>query len=121
MSMKNILRAPLLAAALCLSTLLPHTVAFAQAASAPDASAAPAATPAAPAAPAAAQGGKIVAEAHWAKKGAVDLYLYRKRAMDGQDAAKPVLFLVHGSTFSSRGRWTARRSGASSGSPTATG
>jgi biopolymer transport protein ExbB len=52
--MKNILRAPLLAAALCLSTLLPHTVAFAQAASAPDASAAPAATPAAPAAPAAA-------------------------------------------------------------------
>jgi biopolymer transport protein ExbB len=53
MSLKNILRAPLLAAALCLSTLLPHTVAFAQAASAPDASAAPAATPATPATPAA--------------------------------------------------------------------
>jgi len=54
MSMKNILRAPLLAAALCLSTLTLHTVAFAQAASAPDAGAAPApaATPA-PAAPAA--------------------------------------------------------------------
>jgi biopolymer transport protein ExbB len=51
--MKNILRAPLLAAALCLSTLLPHTVAFAQAASAPDSSAAPAATPAAPTTPAA--------------------------------------------------------------------
>ena len=48
MSLKNILRAPLVAAALCLSTLMPHTVAFAQAASAPDASApapAPAATP----------------------------------------------------------------------------
>jgi biopolymer transport protein ExbB len=53
MSLKNILRAPLLAAALCLSTLMPHTVAFAQAASAPDASAAPAATPATPATPAA--------------------------------------------------------------------
>ena len=52
MQLKNILRAPLLAAALCLSTLTLHTVAFAQAASAPDASAAPApaATPA-PAAP----------------------------------------------------------------------
>ena len=37
MSMKNILRAPLLAAALCLSTLTLHTVAFAQAASTPDA------------------------------------------------------------------------------------
>jgi len=49
MSMKNILRAPLLAAALCLSTLSLHNVALAQAASAPDASAAPAATPAAPA------------------------------------------------------------------------
>ena len=50
MSLKNILRAPLLAAALCLSTLTLHTVAFAQAASAPDTSAAPApaATPAAP-------------------------------------------------------------------------
>ncbi len=47
MSLKNILRAPLVAAALCLSTLTLHTVAFAQAASAPDASAtpAPAATP----------------------------------------------------------------------------
>jgi biopolymer transport protein ExbB len=49
MSLKNILRAPLLAAALCLSSLTLHTGAFAQAASAPDASASPAATPAAPA------------------------------------------------------------------------
>ncbi len=50
MSLKNILRAPLLAAALCLSTLTLHDAAFAQAASAPDASAtpAPAAAPAAP-------------------------------------------------------------------------
>ncbi len=50
MSLKNILRAPLLAAALCLSTLALPGAAFAQAASAPDASTAPAATPA-PAAP----------------------------------------------------------------------
>jgi biopolymer transport protein ExbB len=42
MSLKNILRAPLVAAALCLSTLTLHTVAFGQAASAPDTSAAPA-------------------------------------------------------------------------------
>ena len=57
-------------------------------------------------APATAQAAKIVAEEHWAKKGAVDLYLYRKRRMSGaEDAAKPVLFLVHGSTFSSRGSY----------------
>ena len=37
MSLKNTLRAPLLAAALCLSILLPQGAAFAQAASAPDA------------------------------------------------------------------------------------
>src|SRR5262245_6542288 len=56
--------------------------------------------------PAAAEAGRIVAEEHWAKKGAVDLYLYRKRRVgDGQDGAKPVLFLVHGSTFSSRGSY----------------
>ena len=42
MSLKNILRAPLLAAALCLSALTLHNVAFAQAASAPDASTSPA-------------------------------------------------------------------------------
>jgi pimeloyl-ACP methyl ester carboxylesterase len=50
-----------------------------------------------------AQGGKIEAEEHWAKKGAVDLYLYRKRVVSDGSTAKPVLFLVHGSTFSSRG------------------
>ena len=52
---------------------------------------------------ASAQGGKIEVQEHWAKKGSVDLYLYRKRAVGDGSAAKPVLFLVHGSTFSSRG------------------
>jgi pimeloyl-ACP methyl ester carboxylesterase len=47
----------------------------------------------------------IVAEEHWAKKGSVDLYLYRKRTVGNGSAAKPVLFLVHGSTFSSRGSY----------------
>src|SRR5262245_20646193 len=55
---------------------------------------------------AAAQAASIAAEEHWAKKGAVDLYVYRKRAVgNGSAAAKPVLFLVHGSTFSSRGSY----------------
>ncbi len=46
---------------------------------------------------------KIVAEEHWAQQGSVKLYLYRKRVVgDGLDA-KPVLFLVHGSSFSGRG------------------
>lgn len=44
---------------------------------------------------------QIVAEEHWAQKGAVKLYLYRKRLAGGD--AKPVLFLVHGSSFSGRG------------------
>jgi pimeloyl-ACP methyl ester carboxylesterase len=55
---------------------------------------------------AAAQGTGIAAEEHWAKKGPVDLYLYRKRAAgSGNAARKPLLFLVHGSTFSSRGSY----------------
>ena len=44
--------------------------------------------------PAAAQGSKIVAEEHWAKKGAVDLYLYRKRLLgpgEGRGQAGVVL------------------------------
>ena len=41
MPLKNNLRALLAAVALCLSTLLPHRLAFAQAASAPDAAAHP--------------------------------------------------------------------------------
>lgn len=44
----------------------------------------------------------ILAEEHWAQKGEVKLYVYRKRLDDGV-ARKPVLFLVHGSSFSGRG------------------
>src|SRR5258708_5604331 len=55
-----------------------------------------------PLAASAASQSPIVAEDHWAKKGAGKLYLYRKRlANDG--TPKPVLFLVHGSSFSGRG------------------
>lgn len=46
---------------------------------------------------------KIVAEEHWVKKGPVKLYVYRKH--DADRPKKPVLFLVHGSTFSSRGTY----------------
>jgi pimeloyl-ACP methyl ester carboxylesterase len=54
--------------------------------------------------PADAQGAAAVtAEEHWARKGAVDLYLYRKRRVGSSGAG--VLFLVHGSTFSSRGSY----------------
>ena len=53
--------------------------------------------------PAPAQSPAIGAEEHWARKGSVDLYLYRKRVVGGGGAARAVLFLVHGSTFSSRG------------------
>lgn len=49
------------------------------------------------------QTAKIVAEEHWAMKGPVKLYLYRKRRIGDQPSDQPVLFLVHGSTFSSRG------------------
>ncbi len=57
--------------------------------------------------PAAAQAqiAKIEAEEHWVTKGSVKLYVYRKRQADTQPSAKPVLFLVHGSTFSSRGSY----------------
>jgi pimeloyl-ACP methyl ester carboxylesterase len=44
----------------------------------------------------------IVAEDHWARKGDVKLYIYRKHLADGGHD-KPVLFLVHGSSFSGRG------------------
>jgi pimeloyl-ACP methyl ester carboxylesterase len=60
---------------------------------------------AARASPAAAQGAAIVAEEHWAKKGSVNLYIYRKRQEGDAGTARPVLFLVHGSTFSSRGSY----------------
>ena len=46
---------------------------------------------------------KIESQEHWANKGPVKLYMYRKRQA-GRDGL-PVLFLVHGSTFSSRGSY----------------
>lgn len=49
-------------------------------------------------------GGDIVAEEHWAKRGDIDLYLYRKVSPSARAANpdRPVLFLVHGSSFSAR-------------------
>ena len=46
----------------------------------------------------------IVAEEHWARKGEVDLYLVRKVVPSAREADpdRPVLFLVHGSSFSAR-------------------
>lgn len=51
-----------------------------------------------------AQGAKpeIQASEYWAQKGATKLYLYRKRAMPQGGARQPALFLVHGSSNSSR-------------------
>jgi hypothetical protein len=45
--------------------------------------------------------GGIVAEEHWAKKGEVDLYLIRKflPSARAEHPGRPVLFLVHGSSF----------------------
>ena len=53
---------------------------------------------------ASAQGAKpeIQANEYSANKGDVKLYLYRKRAVPQPGAAQPVLFLVHGSSNSSR-------------------
>ena len=45
---------------------------------------------------------KFIGEEHWAQKGDVKLYLWRKRLDDGV-ANKPVFFIVHGSSFSGRG------------------
>src|SRR6476660_8198206 len=47
----------------------------------------------------------IQVQEHWVSKGQVKLYLYRKVQAGDSSAAKPVLFLVHGSTFSSRGSY----------------
>ena len=55
--------------------------------------------------PALAQTPAIEAQEHWVNKGPVKLYLYRKRQVGSGSAAKPVFFLVHGSTFSSRGSY----------------
>jgi pimeloyl-ACP methyl ester carboxylesterase len=46
----------------------------------------------------------IEAEEHWVKKGPVKLYVYRKRLV-ASASAQPVLFLVHGSSLSSRGTY----------------
>ena len=45
-----------------------------------------------------------VVEEYWAKKGEVDLYLIRKFLPSARAAHpdRPVLFLVHGSSFSAR-------------------
>lgn len=50
-----------------------------------------------------AEAARVEAEEHWVTKGSVKLYLYRKRQIGNHSPAGPVLFLVHGSTFSSRG------------------
>ncbi|MBT7485256.1 MAG: alpha/beta fold hydrolase [Rhodospirillales bacterium] len=46
---------------------------------------------------------EVVGEEHWAKKGDVDLFIYRKYAPSvGKDGERPVLMLVHGSSQASR-------------------
>ena len=42
------------------------------------------------------------AQDHWAQKGDVKLWLYRKRAAAKASEKPPVVFLVHGSSISSR-------------------
>jgi alpha-beta hydrolase superfamily lysophospholipase len=44
---------------------------------------------------------RIRSDEYWAKKGSVSLYLFRKR-LAAPKAQRPVLFLVHGSSMSSR-------------------
>jgi pimeloyl-ACP methyl ester carboxylesterase len=43
---------------------------------------------------------QTIAKEYWAKKGDVDLYIYRK--YEGSPAGKPTLFLIHGSSLSAR-------------------
>ena len=45
--------------------------------------------------------GRIVAEEYWANKGGVKLWVYRKQLADGI-GDKPLLFLVHGSSYSGK-------------------
>jgi pimeloyl-ACP methyl ester carboxylesterase len=42
----------------------------------------------------------IVSKEYWVKKGAVDLFVYRKRQEGARDPNWPVLFLIHGSSLS---------------------
>jgi pimeloyl-ACP methyl ester carboxylesterase len=48
---------------------------------------------------------RVQGEEHWVKKGDVKLYVYRKRPPQDGGEPKPVLFLVHGSSFSGRGTY----------------
>jgi alpha-beta hydrolase superfamily lysophospholipase len=52
----------------------------------------------------AAAAGELWTSEYWAKKGEVSLYLYRKRigAPQANEPPRPVLFMVHGSSMSSR-------------------
>jgi pimeloyl-ACP methyl ester carboxylesterase len=67
--------------------------------------AASATTPGLIGSPATAQAPSIEVEEHWVMKGPVRLYLFRKRQPAIASPATPVLFLVHGSTFSGRGSY----------------
>src|SRR5579872_1613141 len=53
---------------------------------------------------AAAEGGEIWSSEYWAKKGDVPLWMFRKRvgAPKAGEPSRPVLFLVHGSSVTSR-------------------
>src|SRR5260370_26000028 len=44
---------------------------------------------------------KLISSEYWVKKGSVPLYIFRKR-MEAPKAGQAVLFLVHGSSISSR-------------------
>ena len=48
--------------------------------------------------------GDITGEEHWAKRGDIELFLYRRHSPKARSKfpTKPVLFLVHGSSFSAR-------------------
>jgi pimeloyl-ACP methyl ester carboxylesterase len=48
---------------------------------------------------------RILAEDYWVNKGDVRLYVYRKRLPQEGGKQRPVLFLVHGSSFSGRGTY----------------
>jgi len=41
-------------------------------------------------------------EEYWAQKGAVSLFLWRKKAHQGIDRARPPVLLVHGSSLSAQ-------------------
>jgi len=54
---------------------------------------------------AATEGGEIWSSEYWTKKGDVPLWMFRKRlgAPKAGEPSRPVLFLVHGSSVTSRG------------------